>query len=170
MTIPKKRSWSNLSELNDRSVPPNQASKGLCMILCLWAIMDDMCFFTVWDVCVFGPPKTKPITNSELTLFQACIPRWWFQIYMTFTLFGQDFQFDYFSDGLKPPTRSKWSYWFSIPSTRIYKLHPARLRNKNKPGQMQAKNVVGGGVLPGEGMIIGSWQSDLTLNFVGFKV
>ena len=33
------------------------------------------------------------------------ISRWWFQIYVFFTLFGEDSHFDsYFSKGLKPPT------------------------------------------------------------------
>ena len=43
---------------------------------------------------------------------------WWFQIYVLFSpLFGEDFQFDeYFSDGLKPPTRD-----FKTLSTRFFK-------------------------------------------------
>jgi len=31
---------------------------------------------------------------------------WWFEIFLCSPLLGEDFQFDqYFSDGLKPPTR-----------------------------------------------------------------
>ena len=41
--------------------------------------------------------------------------RWWFQIFFMFTLPGEDSQFDYFSNGLKPPTRNDvWWSWCMI--------------------------------------------------------
>ena len=151
MTIPNKRSWSTLAELNDRSVPPNQASKGLCMMQSYvsnhWWY--DISLFSPCPRYLFsvGPPKKRG-TNSELTLFQACIRRWWFQKKKTYVYTVYK---NIYIDIIFIPIWGRFPTWRAYFSDGLVKnhqpdpsRHPARLRNKNKPGQMQAKNVVGG--------------------------